>query len=360
MSKNEKRIKFWFGNDSYGISEALKEERGSAVLTDSSVEVASFDFSSVEERKGAENNLLNALRGASLFSSQKLVIIKNFFSSKKNKDKDEDGDLKIENASLGVAGDFEDVLLDTISRNFSDRIVFVEERFLDKRSKAYKFFEKIIKDGDGEQREFAIPLQFEFNSWLEKTIEKRGGKISKQNINRLAVLLGRGMEQKERGSVIAAYDLHQASMEIDKLVAYCDGSEITAEDIELLVSSSVDMNIFSLIESIGNRDKGKALKIISGQIERGFNENYILTMLVYHFRNLIIVKGLVEAGVGLEDIVRTTKMHPFVAQKNIQYCKNLSREHLFAVYGKLYNADISIKNGSMDPELALDLLVVAI
>jgi DNA polymerase-3 subunit delta len=175
------------------------------------------------------------------------------------------------------------------------------------------------------------------------------------------MLLGRGMEQKEKGGqLVAAYDLHQAANEIDKLISYCDGREMEKDDIMLLVSASCDMNIFNLIESIGKKDRSRALAILSGQIREGFNENYILTMLVYHFRNLINIKSLLGEGLGAGEISRRTKIHPMVVEKNIAYCRSLKEENLLMIYEKLYSADLNIKTGKMEPELALDILIAVI
>jgi DNA polymerase-3 subunit delta len=237
----------------------------------------------------------------------------------------------------------------------------LESRDIDKRSRAYKFFEELSKNKKIQKKEFPMPLGFKFNVWLEERIENRGGKISKTNLDLLAMLLGRGMEQKEKsGQLVTAYDLHQAGSEIDKLISYCDGREIEKGDITLLVSASSDMNIFSLIESIGKKDKNRALAILSGQIREGFNENYILTMLVYHFRNLISIKSLLNDGLGAGEISKMTKIHPMVVEKNIAYCRNLKEENLVMIYEKLYSADLSIKTGKMEPELALDILIAVI
>jgi DNA polymerase-3 subunit delta len=150
------------------------------------------------------------------------------------------------------------------------------------------------------------------------------------------------------------------ALEIDKLIAFADGREIRRADIELLVSGREDMNIFSLIESLGRRDKSRALLLLSGQIREGFSEHYLLTMLVYHFRNLLSIQSLLSQGLGAEEIARRTRIHPFVVEKNLAYARNLSEEHLLLIYDKLCAADLNIKTGKMEPELALDLLLAAI
>ncbi|MDD3190838.1 MAG: DNA polymerase III subunit delta [Candidatus Pacebacteria bacterium] len=344
MENKEKKtnITFFFGDDDFSISEEVRSMKKEALGRSKGIEVRDFDFAQKSPESEAE--VRNALRGNSLFSMDKMIVIKNFFSSGRK-----------EEAREGL----EDFIFEQLEKLGSrDEIIFVEEKDLDKRSRAYKIFEKLISENKVIKKEFPLPLGFKFNFWLENRIKSEGATISKSDLDLLSTLLGRGMEQKERnGKIIPAYDLHQAANEIDKLVAHASDGEITKEDILLLVSASSDMNIFSLIESIGKKDRSRALSILSGQIDKGFNENYILTMFVYHFRNLILTKSLLDDGLGKEEIVRRTKSHPFVVEKNIGYCRSVNIEYLTLVYHKLYNADVEIKTGRMEPELALDLLV---
>jgi DNA polymerase-3 subunit delta len=342
--------------------ELLREEKLDMIEKSNHADINDFDFAQTDNRFELENKIRSALRGSSLFSTDKLTVVRNFWSTqRKSKKGVEDKREESEDEKL-KKNDFEDFVLDAVSRiNSTDKLFFLESRDIDKRSRAYKFFEELSKNKKIQKKEFPMPLGFKFNVWLEERIENRGGKISKTNLDLLAMLLGRGMEQKEKsGQLVTAYDLHQAGSEIDKLISYCDGREIEKGDITLLVSASSDMNIFSLIESIGKKDKNRALAILSGQIREGFNENYILTMLVYHFRNLISIKSLLNDGLGAGEISKMTKIHPMVVEKNIAYCRNLKEENLVMIYEKLYSADLSIKTGKMEPELALDILIAVI
>ncbi|MFA7170000.1 MAG: DNA polymerase III subunit delta [Candidatus Paceibacterota bacterium] len=363
MQNEGKNIKFWFGSDNFSMLEVLREEKLLMLQKNKNADIADFDFSETESRFDLENRIKEALRGNSLFSSDKLTVIRNFWSSqRKTKKSEDDAEKDDDNEKQDKKNDFENFLLSYIEQISSqDKIFFLEKKNLDKRSRAYKTFENMIKNGKIQRREFAMPVGFKLNIWLAERIEKKGGKISKSNLDLLAMFLGKGMEQKERnGDLVVAYDLYQAAGEIDKLIAYCDGKEIERSDIFLLVSTSSDMNIFNLIESIGKKDKARALAILSGQIKEGFNENYILTMLVYHFRNLINIKSFLDRGFGASEIAKRTRMHPMVVEKNISYARNLKENYLVMIYEKLYGADLSIKTGKMEPELALDLLLAVI
>lgn len=358
MNKNI-NIHLWFGSDDFSMQELVEKEKKTILEKNKNADICTVDFSSGESRFDLESKAMEVLRGNSLFSSDKLTIIKNLWSTQRKSKKSEDGAKEEEKS--GKTGTLEDFLIKQMERiGNRDELFFLEERSLDKRSRAYKFFEGLVKSGKADAREFVMPIGFKFNTWLEERIKKQGGEISKSNLDFLAMLLGKGMEVRERGEVVAAYDLYQASSEIEKLISYCDGKEIGKDDILLLVSAGSDMNIFNLIESIGRHDRNRAISILSGQIREGYNENYILTMLVYHFRNLISVKSLLGEGMGSAEIARRTRIHPVAVEKSIGYLKMLSESQLVMIYEKLHKADLSMKTGKMEPELALDLIVAAI
>ena len=360
-TKNTPNIYFCFGSDNFSIQEILHEHKARLRDKNSNADINDFDFADTENRFELEKNIKNTLRSGSLFCADKFTVIRNFWSTQR-KGKKKDIEAKEEDGKENKKGSFEEFLLEYLEKMSSrDRIFFLESRDLDKRGRAYKVLENLVRGGKAERQEFSVPLGFQFNAWLEARMRRCGGKISKANVDFLAMILGKGMEQRERGGeVIAAYDLYQAAGEIDKLITHADGREIIKEDILLMVSAGSDMNIFNLIESIGRRDKNKALSILSGQLEKGFNENYVLAMLAYHFRNLISIRSLLDENLNAGEITRRTKLHPTIVEKNIKYARSFSMHSLLLIYEKLYNADIGIKTGKMEPELALDILIAAI
>ncbi|MDD3006917.1 MAG: DNA polymerase III subunit delta [Candidatus Pacebacteria bacterium] len=359
QDKQTQNIFFFFGNDNFSMHEVVRGEKKLMLEGNKNADINDFDFADGTSRFELEVKTREALRANSLFSSDKLTVIRDFWSGKRKSKKDtEEED---EGAQKSRKDNLEDFLLEYISKiSPNDKIFFLESKSLDKRGRAYKFFEGLKKDAHFEKKEFALPLGYQFNIWLEDRVKKCGGKISKSNVDFLAMLLGKGMEQKEHGSLIVAYDLYQAASELDKLIAYCDDREITKEDSLLLVSGRDDMNIFSLIESLGRRDKNRALAILTGQLRQGSNGNYILTMLVFHFRNLISIKSLLSEGLSADEISKQTNIHPYVVEKNTAYARSFKEENLVFIYEKLYAADLSIKTGKMEPELALDLLIAVI
>lgn len=358
MSKaNPHSLYFWFGNDEFSATEALRAKKAELLERNPHADINDFDFSDTDSRAELERKVQNALRGRGLFSAEKLTVIRNFWTAQKKSRAKKPAENEAEDKASG----FEEFLLRHLEKlETADQVYLLEKRDLDKRSRAFKQFAAAAKEGKIEKKEFALPLGFQLDAWLEERCRERGGKIGKADLGYLATLLGKGMEQKEHGEVTAAYDLYQAAGELDKLIAYADGKEITRPDIALLVSASHDMNIFNLIGCLSRREKGKALAILSGQIQAGFNENYLLTMLVYHFRNLINVKSLLHENLSAGEIARVARMNPWVAEESVRQVRALKEEDLVRIYEKLSAADAGIKTGKMEPELALDILLAAI
>lgn len=359
QEKQKRSIFFWWGDDDFSMQEILRGEKEAMKAANPDADISDFDFTIADSRFELERQARETLRASSLFSPDKLTVVRGFWSGKRAAKREEEADA----AAPSVRRDnLEDFLMGYLEKlGNRDKIFFLESKSLDKRSRAFKFFEGLKKDPRFEMREFALPLGFQFNAWLEERAKRCGAALGKAEADFLALLMGKGKEQKERGGgLVVAYDLHQAALEIDKLSAYCDGRPISKEDIMLLVSGADDMNIFNLIEALSKRDKDRALSILSGQLREGVNGNYILTMLVFHFRNLISIKSLLGEGLSSAEISRRTNIHPFVVEKNAFFARSFREEDLLLIYEKLYGADLGIKTGKMEPELALDLLIAAI
>lgn len=335
---NKKNISLFFGEDDFTIAEKIKKAKEDFAKKFGEINISEIDWENQNlSEKEKLSELQNELMANSLFSSDKLLIVRNaLFSS------DETILKYLENPQEKI------------------RIFFVENN-LDKRKKIYKELIKLEKNGLVEIKEFITPANFNFDLWIKNRVDKLGGKINNAAINILAVSLGKGMAQKDRNKNLKqSYNLWEADNEISKLVNYCNDKEITDKDVRLLVQSKVDMNIFNLIDSISSKNKSRSTLLLNQQIEKGLNEIYILTMFVYQFRNLLKIKSLLEQNLSNQEIASKAKMHPFVVQKSIEQCRKFEIEDLKKIYRKLFDADLAIKTGRINPRLALDLLVVSV
>lgn len=347
---NNKNIHLFFGTDDFTMWEEIKKEKKKFTEKFSELNIVDLDFDDHGLNETEKSvSLKNALLTNSLFGSDKLVVLRNFLGGQEKKE-------TVKN------DEFEKIILEYLENSIkSINLFFIQTKFPDKRKKIYKKLVKLEKDNLVVIKEFIIPCGFELNKWIKNRVNLLGGKISSQAIEDLTLVLGKGLGQKGKsGRMEEVYDLWQVNNEIEKLINFKSGQEITAEDVNLLVKAKIDPNIFKLIDAIGNRDKKRAINLLQGQIENQANEIYLLTMFVYQFRNLIKIKDLLEQRRSIQEISSLTKMHPFVIQKSVEQCQKFSLAELKKIYRKLLDAEIAIKSGKMKPRLVLDLLVVSI
>ena len=342
---NKKNIHLFFGEDDFTIAEEIKEAKKDFAEKFGALDVCEVDWENgnlSEQEKLAQ--LQNGLLANSLFGSDKLLVFKNMLFSK------------------NISSSGKEKIISKYLENPQDNVrLFLIESNLDKRKKIYKELVKLEKAGQAEIKEFTVPVDFQFGVWLQKIVKKAGGEIEQEAVEALAISLGRGLTQKDKNRKIKqAYNLWEASNEIGKLLNYCDGREITKDDVRFLIKSKVDMSIFNLIDNIGSKNKRKAVSLLNAQIDKGANEIYMLTMFVYQFRNLLKVKSLLNEGKSSFEIASETKMHPFVVQKSITQCQRFEMTDLKKIYKKLFDADLAIKTGKMNPRLVLDLLVISV
>ena len=95
-------------------------------------------------------------------------------------------------------------------------------------------------------------------------------------------------------------------------------------------------------------------------LEKGESPLYLLSMINFQFRNLLMIKELVEENQPYYSILRKTQLKPFVVGKSYQQAQRFGLPELKKIYRKIFQADLDIKTGKMKAETALDLLIVEI
>lgn len=247
----------------------------------------------------------------SMFNEGKLIIIENIFSI--NQGAQEEILEFLKKRDLG--------------KDKGITIIFWAEE-LDKRSKLFKFLKSKAKS-----EEFEFLKGNQLKKWIKDYISQQGGKIEAQAIEKLIEYIGK--------------DLWRMTNEINKLINY--SKTIKAENIELLVKPEIDLNIFEMVDALGYKNKNKVLNLFKQYLEKGQDENYLLSMFVYQIRNLIKVKAD-----GKLDI------HPFVILKSKQQAKNFSWDDLKKIYHQLMTIDFEIKTGKTDSKTALEMFLVGL
>ena len=140
---------------------------------------------------------------------------------------------------------------------------------------------------------------------------------------------------------------------------------IRIKDVEELVKPKIEANIFALIDAIGAKNNKSAIEYLNKLIDAGENEIYILTIIVYQFRNLLIVKDYFENSndkVQMSNqnlkfkISKQTRLNPYVVQKTMIQAKNYTMDNLKKIYRRLLDYDFKIKTGQIEPKITIYLI----
>lgn len=184
----------------------------------------------------------------------------------------------------------------------------------------------------------------QLRQWIEKRVRMAGGRISPQAADTLTKLVGS--------------NLWMVSHEIDKLAMFALGRPIEEADIAKVVGYAQELNVFNLVDAIFEMKPGVAERALGQLLERGANPAYIMVMLSRQIRLIARIKGLRNQGKSEMDIQNTVGLKlEFVFRKTMEQANRYSLEKVKEFYNRLLEADMAIKTGSFDGELALNILI---
>jgi len=266
-------------------------------------------------------DLAEDLQQTSIFKEKKLLVIKNPCSNKEFK---------------------EEFLKEAESFVKSEEIIILyQEDKLPKNDRLLTFVKK-----QGKVQEFNLLTGEKLKDWYKKELANYKAAITSEALAKLVESAGN--------------DLWRGSLETKKLVNYKKDKRIEVEDVELLIKPKIEADIFRTIDAIGQKNRRKAISLIHEHLEKGDHPLYLLSMINYQFRNLLIVKELMEKNRPYYAILRESHLHPFVVRKTFQQAKQFSFPELKKIYQKIFQADLSIKTGKMEAIAALDLFLADI
>lgn len=310
-------IIFLYGQDTYRSRQKLNE----IIEHYKKIHRSGLNFKYFDGEKLNFQDFKNEVQSVSMFSEKKLIILENIIKNKDFKEKFLANSKKF----LG-------------SENI---ILFYETEEITEKDPLFKFLIKNAKS-----QEFKSLEGQRLKSWIKKEFSNYQTEITSEALEKLIEFVGN--------------DLWQLSNEIKKLVNYKPKQRIEVKDIELLVRPKFENDIFLTIDAIAGKNKKKALKLIHQHLEKGDSPLYLLSMINFQFRNLLIMKSG-ELGHELyANYIPIPGMHPYVIRKTKQQIKKFTLEELKKIYQKIFQIDLAIKTGKIDPQTALDMFVAEI
>lgn len=140
---------------------------------------------------------------------------------------------------------------------------------------------------------------------------------------------------------------------------YKEAGEITLADVELFLMGNPKEKVFVALDALVSGDRAKAATLLlrESRIESG-GVPKLFGLLAWQLRELLKIRGEYDAGnTRSADIAKSTGMHPFVAGKLIGRIQGFPLGRLRKGFFMLSELDSDMKQGRIEPELALTLFI---
>ena len=195
-----------------------------------------------------------------------------------------------------------------------------------------------------EIKSFPLLRGTKLHQWIQKRVVGEGGSISPQAVDLLTKLVGG--------------NLWIMANEINKLVLFTSGRRIEEEDVKMAVSYTQQANVFAMVDAILEFKVGVAEQFLQQLLQGGASSAYLLFMLSRQVRMIVRAKELRNQGKsGIEIQNKLGLTSEFAWRKTLEQAGRYPLERIKQVYHKLLEADLSIKTGKYEGELALNILI---
>lgn len=310
-------IIFLYGQDTYRSRRKLNE----IIEHHKKIHKSGLNLKYLNLNEKSFEDFKDEFQSISMFAEKKLIILEEAFTNQNFKEN------FLKNSKKFV--------------DSRDIVLFHETKETPRSDSLFKFLKKYTKS-----QEFELLEGENLKNWAKKEIENYKVKIHLIALEKLIDYVGN--------------DLWQMANEIRKLVSYKENKKIEVKDIELLVKPKIEPEIFKTIDAIASKNKKQALELIHKHLEKGDNPLYLLSMINFQFRNLLTIRDLIEKNKSPYTLLAETKLHPYVIKKSCSQAQKFKIDELKKIYQKIFQVDLAIKTGKVEPEVALDIFIAEI
>ncbi len=193
-------------------------------------------------------------------------------------------------------------------------------------------------------RVFPLLNKNQLTEWVERQVKRAGGSISSPAVSAIIRFVGN--------------DLWAMAGEVDKLILYTAGRRIEEADIKAVVSYAREEKIYEMVDAVLELRAGAAQEALQQLLQQGMAPAQLLASLSSQVRTIFLVKEMRNQGKSRNEVQTKLGLNSdFLVRKAWEQSEKYSPARLRELYHRLLEADVSIKTGKLDGELALDILV---
>jgi len=146
--------------------------------------------------------------------------------------------------------------------------------------------------------------------------------------------------------------------ELDRLCLL--SREITEEIVRREVQSQTPTEIFTALDALVAGRSEDALRAVQNLLQTGASEFYILAMLAYQYRVILLIASGFSEGLSEQEIARQARLHPYVVKKNGPLARNVTINDVTAALTRIAATDFAIKQGKINPRDGLMMLLLGL
>lgn len=235
----------------------------------------------------------------------------------------------------------QDDLADYIKESIPDTTTIIfDEREVDQRGRMFK----AVKNA-GSAVEFSTPDEATLRKWLMAGINRDNKKIEPSV---LAYFMQR-----------TGVDMSNMSSELNKLLCYCmKKDEITKEDVDAIVTTTLQERVFDMTDAMASKQQQKALMLYYELLELKTAPQGILPLVARAFNIMLQVKELKEKGYDKAGIAKKVGVNPYFIGKYIDQAKGYTKEELMEAFKECIESTEKIRRGLIADNIALEMIIV--
>lgn len=179
--------------------------------------------------------------------------------------------------------------------------------------------------------------------WVRKRAQERGGQIAPDAATALVAGVGT--------------DARALETELEKLLLFADGRPIGMEELRDLVPAGDDLDVWKLVEAIGNRDARGAVRAWRARLRAGEDPHRMLPMVSRQVRLLAIAADHLQKGIKGGALQQALGMPQWQADRLGRQAGRWRPAVLREVMAQLAFLDREEKTGGEKLGAALELLI---
>lgn len=313
----------------YGTNIIRIEDKIKTIAKDYVGTLDDFSFTKLNYKETAIEQIIEEAQTLPFLTDRKVIVI-------------EEAVLFTAQKAGGSAEHNIDLLIDYIQNKNDDTLLIftVISEKLDKRKKVTKLITE-----RGKQIEINEMTEKELMNYVRSVLDRQNVEISSEALNLL-------LEK-------TSYKYEAVHNEVSKLLLYCDGN-ISLQDVENVVSVSLEQNVFLLTDFILKNEKEKAVKLARELILQKEEPMKLLHLVIGQFRLLYQVKILNGEGYQEDNIAKTLKVHPYRVKLAMRHTRMYPLDALLKKMIICRDIDYKFKSSYLDRNALFELFILEI